>query len=39
MYALDLLGQEAERAFDFADAGFQIANLGFDVHGHAVLLP
>src|SRR5437899_3451038 len=30
--ALDLLTQESERAFEFAHAALQIANLGFDAH-------
>lgn len=32
--ALNLPGQETERAFQLADAAFQIANLCFEVHGH-----
>src|SRR6266545_5981251 len=37
--ALDLLGQEPERAFDLADAALQVTNLGFDIPRHGKSLP
>src|SRR5581483_4693392 len=34
----DLAREETERAFQLADAALEIANLGFDVHGHISIL-
>src|SRR5215211_3926707 len=34
VHALDLPGEESERALELADAAFQFANLSFDVHRH-----
>jgi hypothetical protein len=36
---LDLVGQESERAFKFAHATLEIADLGFDVHRHGEPVP